>query len=346
MKACVIHGARDLRIEERPEPEPGAGEVLVELGAGGICGSDLHYFAEGGVGDFRVREPLVLGHEGAGRIVAIGPGVSGVTPGERVAVNPNRPCGRCRECARGRRNLCGQVRYFGSAARFPHVNGLFADRFVAAANNCVGIPDRLADRAAACAEPLAIALHAASRAGSLEGRPVCVVGAGPIGVLLTAVAGMSGARDVVAIDLFDEPLAIARAMGASDTVNAATEGDRLRAFGTERGRFDVTFEASGHPSGLATALDVTAPGGTVVQVGSLPRGQCPAPLFGLMAKELHLVGTFRFDGEYALAVEVLVSGRIDVAPILTHEFCFSQAIEAFAVAADRRCAMKVTLRPD
>ena len=163
MKACVIHGAKDLRLQDRPEPVPAPGEVVVRLGAGGICGSDLHYFAEGGVGDFVVREPLVLGHEGAGTIASLGESVTTVQPGQRVAVNPNHPCGRCRECRKGVLNLCQNVRYFGSAARFPHVNGLFAEYFVAAAGNCIPVPERLSDQQAACAEPLAITLHAAAR---------------------------------------------------------------------------------------------------------------------------------------------------------------------------------------
>ena len=256
MKACVIHGARDLRVSDRPQPAPGPAEVLIKLGAAGICGSDLHYFAEGGAGDFRLREPMILGHEGAGRIVTVGDSVSNLKPGDRVAVNPNHPCGRCRQCQQGRRNLCRDVRYFGSAARFPHVNGLFAELFVADAANCYPIPERLSDRAAACAEPLAIALHAASQAGSLSGLDVCIVGSGPIGALVSAVAKMSGAARVCATDLFDEPLTIARAMGATETVNVRTQIERLQAFEADRGCFDVTFEASGHPSGLSSALAV------------------------------------------------------------------------------------------
>src|SRR4029078_12021061 len=225
MKACVIHGAKDLRLSDWPTPVPGPDDVLVRLGAGGICGSDLHYFAEGGVGDFVVREPLVLGHEGAGTIAALGAGVTAVKPGDRVAVSPNHPCGKCREGRKGARNLCQHVRYFGSAARFPHVNGLFADFFVASAANCIPIPERLSDQAAACAEPLAItlhpagatgplaiALHASSQTGPLAGRQVAVVGSGPIGVLLAAVAKMSGATRIAVTDLFGEPLGIARAV--------------------------------------------------------------------------------------------------------------------------------------
>ncbi len=176
MKACVLRGARDLTVIDLTEPVPGPGEVVVRLGAGGICGSDLHYFAEGGAGDFRLREPMVLGHEGAGQVVAAGANVRAVKPGDRVAVNPNHPCGHCRPCRAGRRQLCQNVRFFGSAARFPHVQGLFAEFFVAAEENCFVVPERLSDRAAACAEPLAVALHAVEQAGALVGRSVFIAG--------------------------------------------------------------------------------------------------------------------------------------------------------------------------
>jgi len=345
MKACVLRSARDLTVVDLPEPTPGPGEVLVRLGAGGICGSDLHYFADGGAGDFRLREPMVLGHEGAGRVVAVGSGVQAVKPGDRVAVNPNHPCGNCRQCTTGRRHLCQNVRFFGSAARFPHVQGLFAELFVAAEANCFVVPERLSDRAAACAEPLAVALHAVEQAGPLVGRQVFIAGSGPIGVLVAAVARLAGAARICVTDLLDEPLLTARAMGATETVNVRTQADRLGAFENDRGCFDVAFEASGHPAGLANALTFTAPGGTVVQVGMLPRGDSPAPLNRVVAKELRLVGTFRFDREYATAVETLVAGRIDVRPMLTHEFAFADVAEAFAMAGDKRHAMKVSLRP-
>jgi L-idonate 5-dehydrogenase len=345
MKACVIRGARDLQVADFPDPIPGATQVLVRLGAGGICGSDLHYYSEGGAGDFRLREPMVLGHEGAGVVIAVGPHVTSVGPGDRIAVNPNQPCGQCPQCRSGRRNLCRDVRFFGSAARFPHVQGLFAELFLVPVENCFHIPERLSYRAAACAEPLAVALHAVEQAGSLIGRRVFIAGSGPIGVLLAAAARLAGAADITVTDLFDEPLMVASAMGATETVNAKNAAARLREFAVNRGAFDVAFEASGHPLGLANTLEFTAPGGTVVQVGMLPRGETPAPLNQIVAKELRLVGTFRFDQEYARAVELLVTGRIEVAPMLTHEFTFDELSEAFATAADKRRAMKVSLRP-
>jgi L-idonate 5-dehydrogenase len=328
-----------------PNPTPGPTEVLVQLAAGGICGTDLHYFHEGGVGDFTVREPMILGHEGAGVVVAVGPNVTKVTRGDRVAVNPNRPCNQCGPCRSGRRNLCADVRFFGSAARFPHVQGLFAELFLVAEENCVPIPQSLSYRAAACAEPLAVALHAVERAGTLNGLRVLIVGSGPIGVLIAAAARLAGAAAVAVTDLFDEPLRIARVMGATETVNARTDLARLREPGLDRGCFDVAFEASGHPSGLASALEFTMPGGTVVQVGMLPRGDSPAPLNRIVAKELRVFGTYRFDREYARAVELLATGQIDVAPLLTHHFTFAELANAFATAADKRSAMKVSLCP-
>jgi L-idonate 5-dehydrogenase len=165
-------------MENRPEPQPGEGEVIVRFGAGGICGSDLHYYHEGRVGNFELGEPMVLGHELAGEVVQVGAGVSAVQPEQRVAVNPSRPCLRCGYCLSGRSNLCKNVRFNGSAARFPHVQGGFAELFSTSAEQCVPIPDNLSYPAAACAEPLAVTLHAVARAGSLLGRRVLVTGAG------------------------------------------------------------------------------------------------------------------------------------------------------------------------
>ena len=345
MKACVLRAARDLVLEDLPEPHPADGEVLVALGSGGICGSDLHYFAEGGVGDFRLRQPLTLGHEVAGQVLAVGPNVARVKPGDRVAVNPNHPCGQCRPCREGRRNLCRNVRFFGSAARFPHVQGAFAERFVAAEGNCFPIPDTVSFRSAACAEPLAVSLHALGLAGSVVGKNVLVTGCGPIGVLLAAAAHLAGAARICVTDLFDEALAISMAMGATDAINVAREPDRLAALAADLDGFDAVFEATGHPAGLASAIGAATLGGVLVQVGMLPRGQTPAPLNTVVARELKIVGSFRFDREYSVGVAAIASGRIDVTPMLTHEFAFEQLGDAFEMAADRRRAMKVSLRP-
>jgi len=345
MKACVIRQARELAVEERAEPSPAANEVVVRLGAGGICGSDLHYFAEGGVGDFKLREPMILGHEAAGTVVRLGADAGPLRVGDRVAVNPHQPCGVCPPCRAGRRNLCQDVRFFGSAARFPHVPGVFAELFCAPQENCHLIPAAMSFRVAACAEPLAVAIHAVAQAGPVRGRNIFIVGSGPIGVLVAAAARLAGAARICVSDLLDEPLAIARAMGATETVNVKTQPERIAAFTAAPGVFEVVFEASGSPAGLAHALGIVGPGGTIVQIGMLPNGLTAAPLNRIVAREIRLVGSFRFDREYGAAVAALISGHADVAPLLTHEFPFSELRQAFLTAADRRVGMKVSLRP-
>jgi L-idonate 5-dehydrogenase len=343
MRACIIHGAKDLRVEDRPEPRPQEGEVLVRFGAGGICGSDLHYYHEGRVGDFAVREPMVLGHEVAGEVVETGPNVTQVQAGQRVAVNPTRPCLRCRYCLSGRSNLCRKVRFFGSAARYPHVQGGFAELFIASEGQCAPIPQSLTYAVAACAEPLAVTLHAVARAGEVLGRRALITGAGPIGVLAVAAARLAGAAEIVVTDLFDEPLEIARQMGATRGINVKTAGSELEAFSKEGGFFDVALEVSGNARALENCIDAVKAGGRIVQVGMLPPGNSGAPLNKVLAKELELVGTFRFHEEFQWAVDALAAGRVNVQPILSQAFTLGEAVAAFELASDRRKAMKVSL---
>ena len=317
--------------------------MLVRFGAGGICGSDLHYYHEGRVGDFAVREPMVLGHEVAGEVVELGPNVTSIQAGQRVAVNPTKACRQCNYCLSGRSNLCRNVRFFGSAARFPHVQGAFAEFFTASQLQCVPIPESLSYRVAACAEPFAVTLHAVARGGNLLGRRVLVTGSGPIGVLVVAAARLAGAAQIVVTDLFDEPLAIAERMGASRVVNVKAAGSELEAFTRDGGWFDVAIEVSGNARALENCIDATRPGGRIVQVGLLPAGNSGTPVNKVTVKELEVVGTFRFHEEFQWAVDALVAGRIDVGPILSGEFSFSEAASAFELASDRRKAMKVSL---
>ncbi|GGJ67689.1 L-idonate 5-dehydrogenase [Deinococcus aquiradiocola] len=338
MKALVIHAAHDLRVQDLATPDPAGDEVRVRLGAGGICGSDLHYYGHGGVGDFRLREPMVLGHEVAGDVTAVGKRVTRVQVGDRVAVNPSRPCLHCGACLSGHSNLCPNMRFYGSAARYPHVQGAFAEEFLAREDQCEVVPDHLSYREAACAEPLAVTLHAASQAGPLLGQTVLVVGAGPIGALLAASARLAGSTAITVTDLQDAPLAVAARMGATRTVNVTADD--------AGSGYDVVFEASGSPAGLASALGAVRAGGRVVQVGMLPPGVTGAPLNPLISREVTLVGSFRFHREFAWAARLLADGRVDVTPILTASFPLSRAPEAFALAGDRSRAVKVTLTPD
>jgi L-idonate 5-dehydrogenase len=343
MRVCVLHAARDLRIEERAVDRLRPDQVRVRFGAGGICGSDLHYYLHGRVGDFAVREPLILGHEMAGDVVETGPGVTRVRVGDRVAVNPSLPCWACRACQAGRTNLCRRMTFFGSAAVMPHVQGAFRELLVAEESQCFVVPASLPHGIAAMAEPLAVCLHAVSRAGPLVGQQVLITGSGPIGALTCIAARHAGALAITMTDIVDPPLARVREVGADHTINVASEPERLEPYRAEKGQIDVAFEASGNALALATCLDLVRPGGRIVQIGSFPQGGIQIPGHRLMSKEIELAGAFRFHDEFATAVRLLIEGRVDVAPLLTVQFPMAERDLAFETAADRTRAMKVQL---
>jgi L-idonate 5-dehydrogenase len=342
MKAVVIHAERDLRVEEMalPDAAPGPGEVQVRIRQGGICGSDLHYYQHGGFGVVRVKHAMVLGHEAAGVVAAVGAGVTSVQPGDHVAVNPSAPCGQCRYCLAGQAQHCLDMRFNGSAMRNPHVNGLFCETVTVAAARAVKAVAPL--EMLAFAEPLAVCLHAARQAGSLQGQRVLVTGSGPIGALLVMVARHAGAREVVATDVADAPLAVMRRIGADLALNTRTDPESLAPFGVDKGHFDVVFEASGAGPALAGALAAARPGAVVVQVG-IGNGDMTVPMNMVVAKEITLRGTFRFHAEFDWAVAFLASGAIDVRPLLTEVVPVAEAVRAFELAGDRGRAMKVQL---
>ena len=342
MKAVTLHAAHDLRIDDMDVPALGPDDVEVRVRAGGICGSDLHYFQDGGFGTIRVREPMVLGHEIAGTVAAVGAAVTRVRVGDTVAVDPSRACGRCRFCRDGTPRHCLNMLFLGSAMRFPHVQGGFREVLVCSEAQAVPVPAGMAMEHAAFAEPLAVCLHAAVQAGPLMGKRVLVTGTGPIGALCILVARHAGAREVVATDLADAPLAIARRVGADATVNMRTEPAGLERFGAEKGYFDVAFECSGAGAAVAAAVGACRPGAVVAQVG-IGGAEVPMPLNAVVAKEISLRGTFRFDREFEWAVGFIASGAIDVAPLLTERVPAAEAVRAFELAGDRGRAMKVQL---
>ena len=341
MRAAFIHAARDLRIEEAETPPVGPLDVQVRIRAGGICGSDLHYYLHGGFGTVRLRAPMILGHEIAGEVVATGAAVTRVRPGDAVAVDPSDPCGRCRYCLQGTPNQCLDMRFYGSAMRTPHVHGGFREVLVCTQAQATTVPAGVPFSHAAFAEPLAVCLHAARQAGPLLGRRVLVTGTGPIGALAVLVARHAGAREVVATDIADAPLALARRIGADLALNTRDDPAALERFGADKGHFDVVFEASGSGAALAGALQAARPGAVVVQLGL--GGDLTLPVNTLVAKEISLRGTFRFHEEFAWAVDFIASGAIDVSPLLTEVVPLAEAVRAFDLAADRSRAMKVQL---
>ncbi|MER7082880.1 L-idonate 5-dehydrogenase [Saccharopolyspora kobensis] len=332
-RACVVHGAGDLRVEEREAAPPGGGEVAVSVALGGICGSDLHYYHRGSVGDFQVREPMVLGHEVVGHVAATGDGVNDLAVGAPVAIHPATPCGSCPECALDHRNVCAHSRYLGSAARTPHVQGGFAQHIVVPADQVRPLPDGLGLRRAVLAEPLSVALHAVRRAGDVAGRRVLVTGAGPIGCLAVAALRDAGAAEVIVTDLLDAPLAIAAQVGATSTIRA------------DRGmpdQVDLAIEASGSAAGLSTCVQAVRRRGTVVLLGLLPPGETGFLGNVVVTRELQLTGAFRFDHEFDEALSLLAGG-LPVDPVLTHTFPLSEATAAFDIAGNRAVASKVLL---
>ncbi|MEZ2130793.1 MULTISPECIES: L-idonate 5-dehydrogenase [unclassified Sinorhizobium] len=336
-----LYGQGDLKIEEGAVAAPGDGEVLLKMAAGGICGSDLHYYQDGGFGPVRVREPIIPGHEAAGYVEALGSGVTGLKPGQLVSINPSQPCGRCRFCTEGLPIHCLNMQFMGSAMRLPHAQGMFRDYLVVPAIQCLPAGDLVSAGEAACAEPLAVCLHAAARAGDLSGKRVLVTGAGPIGCLVIAAARYAGAAEIIATDLTEAALERAAAMGASRTINVLKDAGALSALEADKGQFDVAFECSAAASAVRNAIAVVRPRGTIVQVGVT--GDLTVPVNALVGKELHWVGSQRFDTEFALAVKLILSQTIDVRPIISHTFPITDVISAFDMAGDRSAACKVQL---
>ncbi len=337
----VIHAPNDLRLDEQDAGEIGPGQVLVRVGMGGICGSDLHYFHHGGFGTVRIREPMILGHEVAGTVAALASDVTTLKVGDRVAINPSRPCAACKFCLEGLPNQCLEMRFYGSAMRMPHIQGAFRDHLVCGAFQCHKIAPGVPMEQAALAEPFSVGLHGVSRAGSLLGKRVLVSGSGPIGVLAIAAARVHGAAEIVATDVVDEPLAVARRMGAGETINAATDKDWAARNSRDKGSFDVMLECSGNERAFRDGLEVMRPRGVVVQLGL--GGDVSLPQNLVVAKELSICGSFRFHAEFALAVKLINERRVDLSPVITRSFAMQQATEAFELASDRKRAMKVLI---
>ncbi|MFK0386486.1 L-idonate 5-dehydrogenase [Agrobacterium sp. NPDC090273] len=341
MKAVVIHAAKDLRVEEKEVESLGPGQVEVAIEAGGICGSDLHYYNHGGFGTVRVREPMILGHEVAGTIKALGAGVSGLAVGDRVAVSPSRPCNSCEYCLAGQQNHCLNMRFYGSAMPMPHIQGAFRQRLVAEAWQCHKVAQGVSINEAAMAEPFAVTLHAVNRAGALLGKRVLVTGCGPIGALAIIAARAHGAREVVATDVMDAVLEKALEIGADRVINVATNPEALAAYSANKGYFDVQFEASGNERAVRSGLEVLRPRSTVVQLGL--GGDVSIPQNMVVAKEIEMKGTFRFHEEFGLAVDLINQGRVDLSPLLTSVYPIDNAVTAFEAAGDRSKSMKVQL---
>ena len=340
--AATLFGPEDLRVIERDLGDLAPGFVRIAFGAGGVCGSDMHYFKHARTGDFVVTSPLVLGHEIAGTVAAINGSAPGLKVGDRVAINPSRWCGRCSYCRQDRPNLCEAIYFMGSASKTPHMQGGFSSYFDAIPEQCVRIPDHVPFRAAALGEPLAVCLHAVGRAGDIRDKSVLVIGAGPIGLITMLAAKRAGAGRLAVSDIAPAPLAFAKKLGADQAIDVSA-GPEALAEAVKANPVDVVYEASGSPAGVEAAIKSVRRGGTIVQIGNLPGGSFPAPVNMVMSKEIDFFGTFRFGREYFDAVEMIADGSIDILSVVTGQRPLAQAVDAVKLAFDRSQSMKVII---
>jgi L-iditol 2-dehydrogenase len=329
-RAAVLTRTREIVLEDRPVPEPGPREVLVEIAAVGVCGSDVHYYEHGRIGDFVVESPLVLGHESAGRVVALGSEASRHAIGDRVTLEPGVPCGRCRECRAGRYNLCPDVVFLAT----PPVDGAFTNFVAIHEDFAFALPDAISDDAGALMEPLSVGIWACRKAGVSAGDRVLVTGAGPIGLLAMQVARASGATVTVS-DVSEERLALAERTGADRTVRDNLAGLEV----------DSLIECSGHPRALADGIAALRPAGTAVVVGLGPGATAEVPLALVQSRELWLTGTFRYANTYPTAIALVTDGRVDVEAIVTGHFALDDTEAALRASRDDPASVKVVVRP-
>nr|WP_163502004.1 L-idonate 5-dehydrogenase [Halomonas socia] len=338
MKSYVIHGPRDLRIDEKEERSLADNEVRLGLAYGGICGSDMHYYQDGKVGHSVVKDPMVLGHELAAVVLEVGEGVDGVAVGDRVAINPALPCGTCAMCRKGEENVCFNMQYLGSAAKRPHSQGAFEERPVVKAHQCVVLPADADLKLAALAEPYAISLHAANL-GQVAGKRVLVTGAGTIGTLAAVAALDQGASDVYVSDVHPAALARVKKLADVHTLDAMDVANRVASGELEF--FDVVLEASGAPQAFNTALKVLTPKGGVIQIGFLAPAELDMNV--ILTKELTIRGAYRFLDEFEQAVaSVLAKPELIEAVSATYDFGVTD--EAFESSLDKQKHLKVMIR--
>ncbi|MDQ0030548.1 L-idonate 5-dehydrogenase [Arthrobacter bambusae] len=335
--AVVAHAAGDLRIEDIALVVPTPDQAVVEIAYGGICGSDLHYWLHGAAGESILKAPMVLGHEIVGTVVQQAADGSGPAAGTAVAVHPATPAPGAARYPEDRPNLSPGCTYLGSAARYPHTDGAFSRYATLPSRMLRALPATLDLRTAALVEPASVAWHAVARAGDVAGKTALVIGSGPIGALAVAVLKRAGATRIVAVDMHDKPLEIARAVGADEVL----KGDDAEAIAAVEA--DVVIESSGSHFGLASAIKGAVRGGKVVMVGLLPSGPQPVFISLAITRELELLGSFRFNNEIDEVIAALADGSLYVDPVVTHEFTLDRGLEAFEVAKNSAESGKVLL---
>ena len=337
MKTYLLYGPKDIRLAEKPAPNPEAGQVLVEIKFTGICGSDLHYFNHGFCGRFVPKRPFALGHEFSGIVREVGSNVQSLSIGDEIAVDPSMPCGSCNHCRSGHYNLCLNMKFFGSASCVPHIDGSMGEFVAVPSSNCYVLPKGIDLAQASLLEPLSVAMHAVRQVGNISGKSVLITGGGPIGQLILRVARAFGAYRVTVSDVNAFARDFALASGANAAINPVDENAWQA-----NGHYDVVIEASGVPSALSNGLEVVRRGGTVVLVGTLPElFSLPGNL--IMSKELKLFGSFRFAHVFQDAINMVAAGQINLDGIVTDIYGFDDVPIAMEKALAKDHVMKVQI---
>jgi L-iditol 2-dehydrogenase len=335
MRASVLRGVHDIVTEQRPVPTPAPDEVLVRVLAVGTCGSDVHYYEHGRIGDFVVEQPLVLGHEPSGVVVARGSAAGRHEIGDRVALEPGVPCSRCAQCRSGRYNLCPHMRFFGT----PPVDGAFCEYVALREDFAHPVPGSLSDEAAGLLEPLSVGVWSCRKARVGPGARVLVTGAGPIGLVATQTARAFGASEVVVSDVNPARLRLAGELGATATVDVGSTS--LRATGFEP---DVLLECSGVPAATGEAIRQVGRAGRVVLVG-MGGDEIPLPLAHVQGHEIELTGTFRYANTWPDAITLAASGEVDLDRLVTHRFGLDEVEQALTVASRDDTVIKPVVLP-
>ncbi len=345
MKAAVLHGARDIRIEPYRQPELLPGMVLLRPTRVGICGTDLHYYEHGYNASFVPDRPFILGHELTAEVAAVAPGVDSVKVGQRVTVNPARACGFCAYCKGGQINLCRKTIMLGSASTTPPTDGALAEFVTVRADQCHQLPDSMDDGIGAMMEPLSVALHAVKRAGTVSGKRVLVTGGGTIGLLTAMTARAFGAVPVAVSDLVAVRRKKAIELGVDVALDPTAHDLHHQVKELTGLGFDMVFEASGAPPALRAAFDLVRPGGTIVQIGTVGTADIPIPVNQLMVREINFRGSMRYGDTFDEAIRLVAAGRIDVSSLINNVFALEDSVKALHLAADKSAALKVQIQP-
>lgn len=326
MRAAQLTGERTIRIAEVPAPEePGEGEVLVSVQAVGICGSDVHNYLEGGIGERKVVYPFIPGHEASGRIVKTGSGVTGLQAGDRVMIEPALHCGHCDQCRAGRFHTCRHIQFLSSAGE---LQGCMCEQIVIPAQNALLVDGNVLDEEIALAEPLSVAIHSVRNSMALDrDTPIAILGAGPIGLCTLLAARHRGASRIYVTDPIEVRRNAARSIGAF-WAGAPDELSTQEPLGMA-----AVFECSGKPEALDQAIDLLCPGGKLIVTGIPEGNRVSLNISQLRRKELSIFHVRRQNRCAEEAVELIVSGAVDVKPLLTHRFALEAAGEAFDLVA-------------